>query len=100
MRRKRVVSAISAVVVTGGTLLGVAISHSAEAATLSNNWYAAAPYYMPLDNSPPDIGTVMAATGQKAFQLAFILSDGGCSAAWDGTGAVSSDTAVAAVISN
>ena len=55
---------------------------------------------MPLDNNPPDLGTVMAATGQKAFELAFILAPngGGCTPTWDGTAPVSSDTAVAAVI--
>jgi chitinase len=40
----------------------------------------------------------MAATGQKSFELAFVLSDGGCSAAWDGTAEVSSDTTVANII--
>jgi chitinase len=71
------------------------------AAALGNNWYAAAPYLMPLENNPPDPVTVMNATGLKAFQLAFILAPngGGCSPTWDGTAAVSSDTAVAGVIS-
>jgi chitinase len=42
----------------------------------------------------------MAATGQKAFDMAFILADGSsCAPAWDGTDPVSSDTQVAAVIS-
>jgi chitinase len=41
----------------------------------------------------------MAATGQQTFELAFVLSDGGCSAAWGGTQEVSSDTAVANIIS-
>jgi chitinase len=101
VRRSRIIPAVAAcVLAAGGTILGVTLAGTAQAATLSNNWYAAAPYYMPLDNSPPDIGTVMAATGQKAFQLAFILSDGGCSAAWDGTSEVSSDTAVAGVVNN
>src|SRR5437763_8082478 len=56
---------------------------------------------MPLENSPPDLPTVMAATGQKAFQLAFILAPngGGCSPTWDGTASVSSDTAAAGLIS-
>jgi chitinase len=78
-----------------------ATSHAATTATLGSNWYAAAPYLMPLDNNPPDPGAVMDATGLKAFQLAFILAPngGGCSPTWDGTGAVSSDTAVANVIS-
>ena len=36
---------------------------------------------MPQSNNPPDPITVMDATGQKAFQLAFILAPngGGCS---------------------
>ncbi|MCU7728004.1 chitinase [Actinoplanes sp. KI2] len=73
---------------------GVAVATQADAATLSSNWYASAPYLMPFDNSPPDPVEVMNATGQKAFQLAFILAPngGGCSPTWDGTRAVSSDT--------
>jgi chitinase len=67
---------------------------------LSDRWYAAAPYLMPLDNDPPDATAIMDATGLKAFQLAFILAPngGGCSPAWDGTAPVSGDTAVAGVI--
>ena len=40
----------------------------------------------------------MAATGQKAFEMAFILACGGCTPAWDGTDPVSSDTQVGSVI--
>ncbi len=71
-----------------------------KAAALGDNWYAAAPYLMPTDNNPPDPGTVMDATGLKAFQLAFVLAPngGGCSPTWGGTSAVSSDTAVANVV--
>src|SRR4029077_12710599 len=60
-----------------------------------------AQYEIPLDNNPPDLGSVMAATGQKAFQLAFILAPngGGCSPTWGGTRAVSSDTDAANLIS-
>jgi chitinase len=56
---------------------------------------------MPFDNSPPDAIQVMNATGQKAFQLAFILAPngGGCSPTWDGTRPVSSDTEAANLIS-
>ncbi|WP_330237853.1 chitinase [Streptomyces sp. NBC_00525] len=74
---------------------------SADATALSTRWYAAAPYLMPHDNNPPDAGYIMDATGLKAFQLAFILApnSGGCSPTWDGTSPVSSDTAVASVIS-
>ncbi|MDI5966777.1 chitinase [Streptomyces sp. SL13] len=71
-----------------------------KAAALGDNWYAAAPYLMPLDNDPPDAGSVMDATGMKAFQLAFILAPtgGGCTPTWGGTDAVSSDTQVTSVI--
>jgi len=80
-----------------GTLLG---GSTASAATLSQAWYASAPYVMPLDNSPPDIASVMAGSGEKAFMLAFILANGSsCSPAWGGTAPVSSDTAVANYIS-
>jgi chitinase len=80
---------------------GQASGATVSANALTNNWYAAAPYLMPNDNNPPDATAIMDATGLKAFQLAFILAPngGGCSPTWDGTKAVSSDTAVAGVIS-
>src|SRR3954467_2810618 len=80
---------------------GVAVATQAGAATLSSNWYASAPYLMPFDNSPPDPVEVMNATGQKAFQLAFILApnNGGCSPTWDDTRRVSDDTAASALMS-
>src|ERR1700678_2653262 len=67
-------------------------------AALTDNWYESAPYYSVLDSDAPDLGTVMAATGQKAFDMAFILADGSsCTPAWNGTDPASSDTQVAAV---
>jgi hypothetical protein len=59
---------------------------------------ASAPYLMPLENDPPDIGTVMAQTGVKTFTLAFILSDGGCNPVWSGGSPVATDTQMAAKI--
>jgi Cellulose binding domain/Glycosyl hydrolases family 18/Fibronectin type III domain len=59
---------------------------------------ASAPYLMPLENDPPDINTVMAATGVKTFTLAFILSDGGCNPQWSGGSPVATDTQMAAKI--
>ena len=68
-------------------------------AALTDNWYASAPYYSVLDSAAPDLGTVMSATGAKAFDISFILADGGaCAPGWNGTDPVSSDTQVAAVI--
>jgi hypothetical protein len=53
---------------------------------------------MPLENDPPDIGTVMSATGVKTFTLAFILSNGGCTPMWSGGTTVAADTQLAAKI--
>jgi hypothetical protein len=44
---------------------------------------AAAPYMFHWAN-PPDAPAVMAATGVKWFSMAFMLSGGGCTPAWDG----------------
>jgi chitinase len=70
----------------------------ATTAALTSNWYEAAPYYSVLDSGGPNLGAVMSATGQKAFDMAFILADGGCIPGWNGTDPVPGDTQVAAVI--
>ena len=74
------------------------VTANTQAAALGANWYESAPYYSTLDSSGPDLGQVMAATGQKAFEMAFILAGGGCTPSWDGTEPVSSDTQVGSVI--
>jgi chitinase len=101
MRRSRLAAVGLAAATFIGTAVSLVIGAPSATAALSNNWYAAAPYLMPVSNNPPDPITVMNATGLKAFQLAFILAPngGGCSPTWDGTSAVSSDTTVAGVIS-
>ena len=100
--QRRILASLAATALTaiGVTAVGVMQAQSASAA-LTSNWYASAPYLMPFDNDPPDAVAVMNATGQKAFQLAFILAPngGGCSPTWDGTASVSSDTAAAGLIS-
>jgi len=73
-------------------------STPAPTAALPANWYAAAPYLMPADNDPPDPAEIMDVTGQKAFQLAFILSDGGCNPAWDGKTPIDSAPDITAAI--
>src|SRR5690349_4800437 len=101
MRRKVLVPALLTGLTTAGAVLFGVINASSASAALTSNWYASAPYLMPFDNSPPDAVQVMNATGQKAFQLAFILAPngGGCSPTWDGTRTVSSDTDAANLIS-
>ena len=91
-RRRRVRMAIAttgaALLAVGGAAAAVAAlgnspasGHARQAAiltadsALSANWYESAPYYSVLDPNAPDLGTVMAATGQKAFEMAFILAD-------------------------
>ena len=109
MRRSTAMSALAVTVVAAGAMIALANSGSAAPSAavssnvssnaLSGNWYGAAPYVMPEDNSPPDLPTVMAATGQKSFELAFVLADGGCTPAWGGTSPVSSDSTVPGIIS-
>ncbi|HEY2696787.1 MAG TPA: carbohydrate-binding protein [Pseudonocardiaceae bacterium] len=106
MQRLSMTAALGAAVVAAGSLIAFtgisnAAQHPAAAtpAAVSSGWYGAAPYVMPLDNNPPNLPQVMAATGQKTFELAFVLSDGGCNAAWGGTASVSSDSTVANIIS-
>src|SRR6266540_7371716 len=98
MKRRPLITIAAA----SAALLGASafVALHADAATLTSNWYASAPYLMPFDNSPPDPIEVMNATGQKAFQLAFILAPngGGCSPTWDGTRPVSADSQAAALI--
>ena len=108
MRRSTAMSALAVTVVAAGAMIalansgsaapGAAVQSSVSSNALTGNWYGAAPYVMPEDNSPPDLTQVMAATGQKSFELAFVNSDGGCSPAWDGTSEVSSDATVPGVI--
>jgi chitinase len=97
MRRRILVSLVSLGVAAAAVGSDVLLARSADAATLSSDWYASAPYLMPFDNSPPDPVTVMNATGQKAFQLAFILAPngGGCTPTWEGTRDVGSDNQAA-----
>jgi chitinase len=91
-------SGIAAATLAGTAQAAPALA-AASAAALSANWYESAPYYSTLDSSGPDLGSVMSATGQKAFDMAFILANGSsCSPSWDGTDPVSSDTQVTSVI--
>ncbi|KAA2263803.1 chitinase [Solihabitans fulvus] len=48
----------------------------------------ASPYLYLGWGNPPDPASVMSASGVKAFTMAFMLSDGGCNAKWDGSRAL------------
>ena len=99
--RLTVTAAAAAVLTPIGLLhaLGATTTPAPQPASLAQP-LAAAPYLMPFDNNPPDPVAVMKATGQRTFQLAFILASGtgGCSPTWDGTRAVAADTEAAALI--
>ena len=100
MQRKLVVQLTAAGVVAAAAIpIGLLSAQSATTA-LSPRLYASAPYLMPFDNNPPDPVTVMKATGQKTFQLAFILAPmaGGCTPTWDGTRSVAEDTTASKLI--
>ncbi len=103
LRWQTIPSAFSAVLLVSGATAAVAAAVQAAPAAstaLTANWYESAPYYSTLDSTAPNVGQVMSATGQKAFDMAFILANGSsCSPSWDASDPVSSDTQVAAVIS-
>ncbi|WP_243794773.1 glycosyl hydrolase [Saccharopolyspora gloriosae] len=77
-----------------------AASQAVEAPQLDPRWYGAAPYVTPMYGNPPDLPRVMRETGQKTFQLAFVLApkSGGCQPTWDGTTPVSADDGTAAIV--
>lgn len=99
-RTRKTIGLVAAAALAAAGLATAATAGTAHAATapLTANWYESAPYYYTLDSAAPDLGQVISDTGQKAFLLAFILADGGCTPSWDGTDPVSSDTQVAAVV--
>ena len=85
-------AALAATLLAGAAVAVAAAAAGPASATaaLAAGWYESAPYYSTLDSAAPDLGQVMAATGQKAFDMAFILASGGsCAPAWDGTDPVS-----------
>jgi hypothetical protein len=55
-------------------------------------------YWMPLDNNAQSISSIVSSSGEKEFNLSFVLDSGGCTPAWDGSSSqlVSNDTAVLA----
>jgi len=68
-------------VVAAACCLAVLPSASAAPAAVS----PAAPYLFLGWGDPPSPTQVMADTGVRSFTMAFVLSDGGCSPAWDGS---------------
>jgi hypothetical protein len=84
MKRHALKAAAAAVTVVAA--LGSATAHAAapHAATALPSGVAA-PYLYLGWGSPPSATSVMSATGIQQFTMAFILSDGTCKPAWDGS---------------
>ncbi|MQA09292.1 MAG: chitinase [Pseudonocardiaceae bacterium] len=82
-----------AAVALAATAAGPALSNEQPAllgdrSALAASPIGASPYLYTGWANPPAPSEVMNATGVKDFTLAFILSDGGCNPAWDGTRAL------------
>jgi hypothetical protein len=69
----------------GESAKSAAVSASTTGCTGGGGAMAAAPYLYPGWGDPPAPSTVMGATGIKWFTMAFVLSSGGCTPAWDGS---------------
>lgn len=96
--RKLTAAVTGAALIPAGIAAVTALSSAPAAAAPA---FSAAPYFMPLDNSPQNLSDAIAATGQKHYILAFVLapnSGGGCTPMWDGSTALSDDAAVQAQV--
>ncbi|SCE95113.1 Fibronectin type III domain-containing protein [Micromonospora coriariae] len=71
---------------SGESARSAAVAASTTGCTGGGGSMAAAPYLYPGWGDPPAPATVMSATGVKWFTIAFVLSGGGCTPAWDGGG--------------
>ncbi|MFB4306807.1 cellulose binding domain-containing protein [Actinomadura sp. GTD37] len=67
----------------GESAAGASVSATTTGCTTPSAGRHAAPYLYLGWGNPPDPATVMNASGIKWFTMAFILSGGGCSPAWD-----------------
>ncbi len=75
-----------ALLLTDGTSAASAPVPASAQQGLGSNWYASAPYVDVNGANPPDLTQVMTATGQKAFDLAYVVADTrkSCEAVWAG----------------
>lgn len=78
---------LAALLGAGALVGGVALAGSTSQATTDDATAPAtvAPYLYLGWGNPPDATSVMAETGVQGFTLAFVLSNGSCNPAWDGS---------------
>ncbi|MGW3467228.1 chitinase [Saccharopolyspora sp. NPDC000995] len=89
-------SLLGCAAVAGALTIGAvpALSAQTSASNTTASPVTASPYLYNGWGNPPKPGGVMSATGIKDFTLAFILSDGSCNPAWDGTRPLDAEKAV------
>ncbi|WP_405723027.1 chitinase [Streptomyces sp. NBC_01537] len=75
----------AAAAVTAVAALGTTTAHAATTHATALPSGVAAPYLYLGWGNPPSATSVMSATGIQQFTMAFILSDGTCKPAWDGS---------------
>ncbi|MCB5910008.1 chitinase [Streptomyces pinistramenti] len=89
LRRRALLTASAAALLTAtattGAVAGTPAGAPRHSAPKAAPPMAAAPYEYLGWGDPQPPTEVMAATGTKWFTLAFVLSDGGCNPAWDGS---------------
>jgi hypothetical protein len=73
---------------TGESGSSASVSATTTGCPTGGGGMAAAPYLFEGWGNPPAPSTVMNATGVKWFTMAFVLSGGGCTPAWDGNRAL------------
>jgi chitinase len=84
MKRRTIIAAVAvATAVAGSTAAGVAVSQAADTPKATLAVAGGAPYIYSNVSGSRDPVAVMSSTGVRAFTLAFILNNGGCSPAWD-----------------
>ena len=103
-KRLGVVGAVTAALLAAGGAAGAAameisgprVAPQADVSQVAGAKLAGAPYLYLGWGDPQDATTVMSETGVSAFTMAFLLSSGGCTPAWDGqrplTGGVDEQT--------
>ncbi|WP_016907331.1 chitinase [Streptomyces xiaopingdaonensis] len=82
--RRRLALGLAGALTAAGALAATAQAAPGEDAPAAAPSGASGPYLYLGWGNPPDAAAFMAETGTEQLTMAFILSDGGCSPAWDG----------------
>ncbi|MGH3876753.1 MAG: chitinase [Actinophytocola sp.] len=83
MRKRSIFAVLTVAAASAALLLPGGASFAEERAAEPRAVSPAAPYLFLGWGNPPSPSTVMNATGIRSFTMAFVLSGGGCTPAWD-----------------